>query len=181
MFLDKKTLLRGTAPGSLQKSRSSYYKIRKLLQNTVTFVTKCISYYKMRRYQRMCFLFLYHGVFSFFATLIGNYSGSLRDAEVVKDIRPLFIKAITTGNFKKIIDSKKHSQALIPRYSNNKVSALGTAALTKKLSSSRHDFSFPNYSRAFQCIMGNKIWFTTHASKFCNHMTVRPWAPGESM
>ena len=54
----------------------------------------------------MCFLLLYHGVFSFFATLIGNYSGTLRDANVVKDIRPLFIKAITTGNFKKIIDSK---------------------------------------------------------------------------
>ncbi|CAH3183975.1 unnamed protein product [Porites lobata] len=40
---------------------------------------------------------------------LGNYSGSLSDAKVVKDIRPLFIKAITTGNFRKIIDSKKHS------------------------------------------------------------------------
>ncbi|KAM7447290.1 Tetratricopeptide repeat protein 4 [Porites harrisoni] len=28
---------------------------------------------------------------------LGNYSGSLRDAKVVKDIRPLFIKAIRTG------------------------------------------------------------------------------------
>ena len=103
IFLDKKTLLRGTAPASLQKRRSSYYKIRKLLQNTVTLVTKCVV-------TRECvFLFLYHGVFSFFVTLIGNYSGSLSDAKVVKDIRPVFIKAITTGNFRKIIDSKKHS------------------------------------------------------------------------
>ena len=126
MFLDKKTLLRGTAPASLQKRRSSYYKIRKLLQNTVTLVTKCVV-------TRECvFLFLYHGVFSFFATLIGNYSGSLSDAKVVKDIRPVFIKTITTGNFRKIIDSKKHSQALIPRYSSNKVSARSTTALTKK-------------------------------------------------
>ena len=123
----------------------------------------------MRRYQRMCFLLPYHGVFSIFATLIGNYSGSLRDAKVVKDIRPLFIKAMTTGNF-------KHSQALIPRYSNNKVSARGTTALTKNLSSS-NDFSFLNYSGAFQRTMGNKIWLTTHPRKFCNHMTVRPCAP----
>ena len=125
----------------------------------------------MRRYQRMCFLLPYHGVFSIFATLIGNYSGSLRDAKVVKDIRPLFINAITTGNFKKIIDSKKHSQALIPRCSNNKVSARGTTALTKKLSSS-NDFSFPNYSRAFQCIMGNKIWLTTHPSVLAHHRRI---------
>ena len=114
----------------------------------------------------MCFLLPYHGVFSFFATLIGNYSDSLRDAKVVKDIRPLFIKAIITGNFKKIIDSKKRPWALIPRFSNNKVSVLGTTALTTKLGSSSHDFSFPNYSRAFQCTMGNKIWFTTHPRKF---------------
>ena len=113
MFLDTKTLLkifglnltnfRGAGPGSLQKGRSSYYKIRKLLQSTATLVTKCVV---TRECVFYCFITAF---FSIFATLIGNYNGSLRDAKVVKDIRPLFIKAITTGNFKKIIDSKKHS------------------------------------------------------------------------
>ena len=146
MFLDKKTLLK------------IWLKLNQLSRSWARFITKrpavlITKYrnpcYKMRRYQRMCFLLPYHGVFSFFATLIGYFSDSLRDAKVVKDIRPPFIKAIITGNFKEIIDSKKRSQALIPRYSNNKVSARGTTALTKKTQQQQQRFFFSKLQWSF--------------------------------